>query len=78
MPWGATKPTNTRWSLCIPLFRPRGVERLPDGLQRPGQVVYWLQQVLGVGATTKEFLSSPTEAYVHWVEIFAGPLTIRS
>jgi len=41
------------------------------GLQRPGQVVYWLQQVLGIEAITKEVLSSRTEAYVRWVESFA-------
>ena len=28
------------------------------GLQRPGQVVYWLQQVLGIEAITKEVLSA--------------------
>ena len=28
------------------------------GLQRPGQVVYWLQQVLGIEAITKEVLAS--------------------
>jgi hypothetical protein len=32
------------------------------GLQRPGQVVYWLQQVLGIEAITKEVLSTRTEA----------------
>ena len=41
------------------------------GLQRPGQVVYWLQQVLGIEAITKQVLSSRTEAYVNWVESFA-------
>ena len=41
------------------------------GLQRPGQVVYWLQQVLGIEAITKEVLSSRTDAYVRWVESFA-------
>ena len=41
------------------------------GLQRPGQVVYWLQQVLGIEAVTKEVLSSRTDAYVRWVERFA-------
>ena len=41
------------------------------GLQRPGQIVYWLQQVLGIEAITKEVLSSRTEAYVRWVESFA-------
>jgi hypothetical protein len=41
------------------------------GLQRPGQVVYWLQQVLGIEAISKEVLSSRTEAYVRWVESFA-------
>ena len=38
------------------------------GLQRPGQVVYWLQQVLGIEAITKEVLSKRTEQYVGWVE----------
>jgi hypothetical protein len=41
------------------------------GLQRPGQVVYWLQHVLGIEAITKEVLSSRTDAYVRWVEAFA-------
>jgi hypothetical protein len=41
------------------------------GLQRPGQVVYWLQQVLGIEAITKEVLSRRTEDYVRWVESFA-------
>lgn len=41
------------------------------GLQRPGQVVYWLQQVLGIEAITKDVLSSRTTAYVNWVESFA-------
>src|SRR6185437_4627955 len=41
------------------------------GLQRPGQVVYWLQHVLGIEAITKEVLSSRTQDYVRWVEAFA-------
>jgi len=41
------------------------------GLQRPGQVVYWLQQVLGIQAITKEVLRKRTEAYVRWVEAYA-------
>jgi hypothetical protein len=41
------------------------------GLQRPGQVVYWLQQVLGVEAITKEVLSRRTQDYIRWVESFA-------
>lgn len=41
------------------------------GLQRPGQLVYWLQQVLGIEAITKEVLGSRTTAYVNWVESFA-------
>jgi len=41
------------------------------GLQRPGQVVYWLQQVLGIEAITKEVLSKRTEQYVGWVEAYA-------
>jgi hypothetical protein len=41
------------------------------GLQRPGQVVYWLQSVLGIEAITKEVLSSRTQDYVRWVEAFA-------
>lgn len=41
------------------------------GLQRPGQVVYWLQQVLGIEAITKEVLSKRTEQYVRWVEAYA-------
>jgi len=41
------------------------------GLQRPGQVVYWLQHVLGIEAITKEVLSARTDDYVRWVESFA-------
>lgn len=41
------------------------------GLQRPGQVVYWLQQVLGVEAITKEVLSRRTQDYIGWVEAYA-------
>jgi len=41
------------------------------GLQRPGQVVYWLQQVLGVEAITKEVLSRRTQHYIAWVESYA-------
>jgi hypothetical protein len=41
------------------------------GLQRPGQVVYWLQHVLGIEAITKEVLSRRTTEYVAWVEAFA-------
>jgi hypothetical protein len=41
------------------------------GLQRPGQVVYWLQQVLGIEAITKEVLSKRTEDYVVWVQSYA-------
>src|SRR5215471_21463737 len=41
------------------------------GLQRPGQVVYWLQTVLGVEAITKEVLSARTAHYIRWVEAFA-------
>lgn len=41
------------------------------GLRRPGQVVHWLQTVLGLEAVTKAVLSSRTEAYVKWVESFA-------
>ena len=41
------------------------------GLQRPGQVVYWLQQVLGIEAITKEVLSQRTQDYVGWVEAYA-------
>jgi hypothetical protein len=41
------------------------------GLQRPGQVVYWLQQVLGIEAITKEVLSKRTMDYVRWVEAYA-------
>lgn len=41
------------------------------GLQRPGQVVYWLQQVLGIEAITKEVLSRRTQDYIGWVESYA-------
>jgi len=46
------------------------------GLQRPGQVVYWLQEVLGIEAITKEVLSQRTEQYVRWVESYARNLKI--
>lgn len=41
------------------------------GLQRPDQVVFWLQQVLGIEAITKEVLSRRTQEYVAWVEAYA-------
>jgi hypothetical protein len=41
------------------------------GLQRPGQVVYWLQQVLGIEAITKEVLGRRTREYIGWVESYA-------
>ena len=41
------------------------------GLQRPGQVVYWLQNVLGIEAITKEVLSRRTQEYIAWVESYA-------
>jgi hypothetical protein len=41
------------------------------GLQRPGQVVYWLQQVLGIEAITKDVLSRRTQDYIRWVESYA-------
>jgi hypothetical protein len=41
------------------------------GLQRPRQVVYWLQHVLGIEAITKEVLSSRTQDCVRGVEAFA-------
>ncbi len=41
------------------------------GLQRPGQVVYWLRTVKGIEAITKEVLSERTRRYVGWVESYA-------
>lgn len=41
------------------------------GLQRPGQVVYWLRTVKGIQAITKEVLSERTRRYVGWVEAYA-------
>jgi hypothetical protein len=41
------------------------------GLQRPGQVLYWLQHVLGIEAITKDVLSQRTKEYVAWVESYA-------
>jgi len=46
------------------------------GLQRPGQVVFWLRHVLGVEAITKDLLSRRTQDYVSWVESFARNLGI--
>ncbi len=41
------------------------------GLQRPGQVVFWLQHVLGVEAITKDILSRRTQEYIGWVAAYA-------
>ena len=42
------------------------------GLQRPGQVVYWLQQVLGIEAITKEVLGIGAPGNTsRWVESYA-------
>lgn len=41
------------------------------GLQRPGQVVYWLRTVKGIEAITKEVLGERTRRYVGWVEGYA-------
>jgi len=41
------------------------------GLQRPGQVVYWLRTVKGIEAITQEVLSERTRRYVGWVEAYA-------
>jgi len=42
------------------------------GLQRCGQVVYWLREVLGVEKIDKAALSRRTGEYVAWVEALAG------
>ncbi len=41
------------------------------GLQRCGQVVYWLREVLGLEQIDKAALSQRTEQYVAWVQAFA-------
>jgi hypothetical protein len=41
------------------------------GLQRPGQVVYWLRTVKGIEAITKPVLAERTRRYVEWVESYA-------
>ena len=41
------------------------------GMQRCGQVVYWLQNVLGITAIDKAALSKRSGEYVQWVEAFA-------
>src|SRR5207247_11420742 len=41
-----------------------------SGLSRPGQVVYFFRQVVGVAEITKEVLSRRTNDYQHWVEAF--------
>jgi hypothetical protein len=41
------------------------------GMQRCGQVVYWLQNVLGITAIDKAALSKRSGEYVSWVEAFA-------
>ena len=43
------------------------------GLQRPGQVVYWLQQVLGIEAITKEVLYRRTLEYNRVGGVFYVP-----
>jgi hypothetical protein len=42
-----------------------------SGLSRPGQVVYFFQQVLGEPVVAKEVLSRRTNEYQGWVEAFA-------
>jgi len=41
------------------------------GMQRCGQVVYWLQKVLGITAIDKAALSKRSGQYVSWVEAMA-------
>jgi hypothetical protein len=41
------------------------------GLQRCGQVVYWLREVLGLEQIDKAALRRRTEEYVAWVQAFA-------
>lgn len=41
------------------------------GLQRPGQVVYWLRTVKGIEAITQPVLAERTRRYVQWVETYA-------
>src|ERR1035438_1522119 len=41
------------------------------GVQRCGQVVYWLREVMGREAIDKEALRQRTKEYVGWVEAYA-------
>lgn len=41
------------------------------GLQKPGQVVYWLRSAEGVPGVTKEVLARRTADYLGWVQGFA-------
>lgn len=42
-----------------------------SNLSRPGQVVFFFRQVVGVQAVTKEVLSQRTTEYQNWVEAYA-------
>ncbi len=42
-----------------------------EHLSRPGQVVHFFREILGVRAITKEALSKRTQEYRQWVEAFA-------
>lgn len=42
-----------------------------SGLSRPGQVVHFVRQVLGIPVVSKELLRQRTDDYHHWVEAYA-------
>ena len=42
-----------------------------EHLARPGQVVHFFREILGVRAITKEALSKRTEEYRRWVEAYS-------
>ncbi|MBL8223472.1 MAG: hypothetical protein JNL62_29845, partial [Bryobacterales bacterium] len=42
-----------------------------ENLARPGQVVYFFRNILGIRLITKEVLGKRTKEYKQWVEAFA-------
>ena len=42
-----------------------------SGLSRPGQVVHFVREVLGIPVVSKEVLSQRTNDYQNWVEAYA-------
>ncbi len=60
------------WLVCTyPCFDRMVISGYRMGLQRCGQVVYWLREVRGLEQIDKAALSRRTEEYVAWVQAFA-------